>query len=76
MFKCHVCGSTESHSKVVTDIFMVDEKPVLVENIPAQVCSHCGEEVFSSETAERVRQLVRSSNKAVKSIKMDVFDYV
>jgi len=76
MFKCHVCGSTESREELVKDVFIVDGKPVLVENIPAQVCSHCGEEVFSRETTEKVRLLVRGTVKPAKSIKMDVFDYV
>lgn len=76
MFKCHICGSTESHDKLVTDVFMIDGKPVLVENIPVQVCAHCGEEVYSRETTEKIRVLVRGSTKPAKSIKMDVFDYV
>jgi len=50
MFKCHVCGSTESRTELVSEVFQIDGKPVLVENIPAQVCARCGEEVFSKET--------------------------
>jgi hypothetical protein len=50
MFKCHVCGSSESHPEYVNEIFEIGNKFYLVENIPAIVCSRCGEEIFSSET--------------------------
>jgi YgiT-type zinc finger domain-containing protein len=75
MFRCHVCGSTEAVEKVVSEIFQIDEKPVLVENIPAQVCVRCGEEVFSRETTEKVRLLVHGNTKPIKSVKMDVFAF-
>lgn len=75
MFKCHVCGSTESHEGLVSEIFQLDGKPVLVENIPAQVCLRCGEEIFSRETTEKVRQIVHGKKKPIKSVQMDVFAY-
>ncbi len=75
MFKCHVCGSTRANETLVTEVFQIDGKPVLVENIPAQVCERCGEEIFSSETTEKVRLLVHGTVKPIKSVKMDVFAY-
>ncbi|MFZ5908786.1 MAG: YgiT-type zinc finger protein [Chloroflexota bacterium] len=75
MFKCHVCGSTESRADLVSEIFRIDGKPVLVENIPAQVCVRCGEEVFSRETTEKVRLLVHENKRPIKSVQMDVFAY-
>ena len=76
MFKCHICGSTRARNELVSEVFQVEGKPVLVENIPAQVCERCGEEIFSSETTEKVRLLVHGSVKPVKSVKMDVFAYL
>ena len=75
MFKCHVCGSTNAHEELVSEIFQIDGKPVLVENIPAQVCERCGEEIFNKETVEKVRLLVHSRAKPIKSVQMDVFAY-
>jgi YgiT-type zinc finger domain-containing protein len=75
MFKCHVCGSTESHEEFVSEVFQIDGKPVLVEHVPAQVCARCGEEVFSRETAENVRLIVHGNKKPIKSVQMDVFSY-
>jgi len=75
MFKCHVCGSTESHTELVSEVFQIDGKPVLMENIPAQVCVRCGEEIFSRETTEKVRLIVHGRKKPIKSVQMDVFAY-
>jgi YgiT-type zinc finger domain-containing protein len=75
MFKCHVCGSTNAREELVSEVFQINGKPVLVEKIPAQVCSRCGEEVFSKETMEKVRLLVHGRAKPIKSLQMDVFAY-
>ncbi|ACK71618.1 conserved hypothetical protein [Gloeothece citriformis PCC 7424] len=39
MNKCYVCGSSCFHEKLVNEIFEINGKYVLVENIPAKVCS-------------------------------------
>lgn len=75
MFRCHVCGKTEERQGLVNEVFDIDGKPVRVENIPATVCMNCGETVFSRETTERVRQIVHSEAKPVKSVQMDVFAF-
>jgi YgiT-type zinc finger domain-containing protein len=75
MFKCHTCGSTEGRQELVKEVFQLEGEFVLVENIPATVCVRCGEAIFSRETAERVRLLVRSRRKPLKSVQMDVFAY-
>lgn len=75
MFKCHVCGSSESHTEYVSEVFEIDSKFHLVENIPAIVCSRCGEEVFSSETSEAIRVMLHGESKPVKSVVLDVFTF-
>ena len=75
MFRCHVCGKTESRQEVVSELFDIDGKPVRVEEIPATVCLHCGEPVFDRTTTERVRRMVHGEGTPIKSIQMDVFAY-
>ena len=75
MFRCHVCGKTESRQELVSEVFEIDGRPVQVEQVPAMVCLHCGELVFSRETAERVRRMVHGEATPIKSIQMDVFAY-
>lgn len=75
MFKCHVCSSEESHREYVSEIFQIEGKFYLVENIPATVCSRCGEEIFDRETTEKIRVMLHSDVEPVKSISVDVFSY-
>ncbi|MEA5419291.1 type II toxin-antitoxin system MqsA family antitoxin [Spirulina sp. CCNP1310] len=75
MFKCHVCGSEEAHSESISEVLNIQGKFYLVENIPAMVCSRCGEEVFSRETTERVRVMLNQETAHVRSIPLEVFSY-
>lgn len=65
MSRCHVCGSIETKEEYTNEIFQIDNKPVLVEHIPATVCVRCGEETFSRETTERIRRMVQGEAKPV-----------
>jgi YgiT-type zinc finger domain-containing protein len=75
MFQCHVCGFDEAREELVNEIFMIDGKPILVEQIPALVCARCGEAVFSRETTENVRRMVHGNARPNKSVRVDVFAY-
>jgi YgiT-type zinc finger domain-containing protein len=75
MFKCHVCHSEESRIEYVSEIFQIEGKFYLVENIPATVCSRCGEEIFSRETTEHIREMLQGKTEPIKSISVDVFSY-
>lgn len=56
-----------------TEVVMIDGRRVLVEHIPAQVCPRCGEATFSSETTEKIRQLVRGAGQPIKTVPLKVF---
>ncbi len=75
MFECNVCGSKEAVRKPVSQVFDVDGKPVLVENIPALVCARCGEATVDLEVGEKIRMMIHGESKPVRSIAVDVFDY-
>jgi HTH-type transcriptional regulator/antitoxin MqsA len=75
MFRCHVCGSDEAREELVSEVFQIGDKPVLVENIPASVCTHCGEPTFSRETMEKVRRMVHGDTPPVRSVCIDVFAF-
>jgi HTH-type transcriptional regulator / antitoxin MqsA len=75
MFKCDVCGSEESHTEYVSEIFNINGAFHLVEHVPATVCDRCGEEVFSRETTERIRVMLHEENKPIRSVSLDVFSY-
>jgi len=75
MFKCLVCGNTSAKSDFVNEVFTVEERRVLVERIPAQVCERCGEATFSRETTEKIRRLVHGAGQPVRTVPLEVFAF-
>ena len=75
MFRCHVCGATESRTEDVSEVFVVDGRRILVEHIPAQVCVHCGEATFGRETTEKVRRMVHGGAEPVGVVRLEVFEF-
>ena len=73
MFNCHVCGHNAAKTELVSEVFNVGGRRVLVEKIPALVCAHCGEAAFSRETTEHIRRMVHGTGHPVKTVPMDVF---
>ena len=75
MFRCHVCGKSEAREERVHEVFEIEGRPIRVENVPATVCTHCGEPIFSRDTTEKVRQMVHGQAKPLRSLQMDVFAF-
>jgi YgiT-type zinc finger domain-containing protein len=61
--------------ELVNEVFLIDGNLILVENIPANICIHCGEATFSRETTEKIRRMVHGEAEPTKSIQVDVFAY-
>ena len=72
-FKCHVCGGEAARSELVSELFQVEGRRVLVERIPAEVCQRYGEPTFSRETTERIRRLVHGAGRPVRTERLEVF---
>ncbi len=68
MFRCQVCGAPEARSEVVSEAFLIDGLPVLVEGIPTIVCVHCSDTTFSRATTERIRRMVHGETQPVRSV--------
>ena len=74
MFECRVCRNKWFTTELVNEVFMVEGRRVLVERIPAKVCSRCGEAIFSRETVEKIRRLVHEEPHPTSTVSMDVFE--
>ena len=59
----------------VDEVFRVAGEYVLVERIPAEVCSRCGEKSFSLQTVELVRQAVNGGAVPARLMAMRVFQF-
>jgi YgiT-type zinc finger domain-containing protein len=63
------------HTELTDEVFEIDGRRVLVENIPARICTHCGEPTFSRETTEKVRRMVHGEAQPVGVVTMEVFAF-
>ena len=75
MFRCHVCGATKARNEFMSEIFQIDGRHILVEQIPALVCERCGVATFSRDTTEKIRRMLHGEGKPRKSVKVDVFEF-
>lgn len=71
---CDVCRAavTEGKTKLTVEL---DDKLVVVENVPAKVCGQCGERLFSPDTVEKLQKTVWEQNDPVRIIETPVFDF-
>jgi len=60
---------------LVNEVFVINEKYVLVEGIPASICRRCGEATCSRETTERIRRMVHGEAQPARAVAMEVFAY-
>ena len=76
MSACAVCGCPDSRAEFVSDIFQVGDEYALVDRIPANVCTRCGEQSFSRETTEKVRRMLHEKSGATRSVTVNVYEFV
>ena len=50
------CAVRRKRQALVDEVFMINEKYVLVEGIPSSICARCGEATFSKVTGEETSE--------------------
>ncbi len=75
MFTCQACGGTDSEMELVEEVFRVKGKFLLVEEIPAEVCSACGDPTYSRETTDKIERMVNGGAQPIRSIKVPVYRF-
>ncbi len=53
----------------------MEGKFFIIENVPARVCEETGEQFFSPETVERLRQTIMGQEKPKKTIETPVYEF-
>jgi YgiT-type zinc finger domain-containing protein len=59
----------------VTYTLGVDDRFVIIENVPARVCLETGERFFSPETVEQLQQTIWGQRKPRRIIQTPVFEF-
>lgn len=71
--RCVFCGG-KVENKTVNFVYEND-KYLVVENVPAEVCTKCGEKTYSPEVTDELLKFSKEKFKPVKTIKVPVFDF-
>ena len=61
--------------KRVTYTLEVDDRIIIVENVPARVCLETGEQYFSPETVEHLQQMIWEERTPNRVIEVPVFEF-
>ncbi len=72
--KCVFCGGKVEKRKV-TFSYEEDDKYLFVENVPAEVCTKCGEKTYSPDVTDNLLRFARDEFKPAKTIAVPVFDF-
>lgn len=67
--QCPVCGGTKRRG---TTTFTVDYKSgiLVVRNVPAEICSQCGEEWIGDEVAAKLETVAETARKEKKQVEV------
>lgn len=57
--KCPLCGG-EMQDGLTTVPFFIGEKIVVVKDVPAEICSNCGEPYMKSSVVSKIEKLLDS----------------
>lgn len=63
-FDCHFCGGKVTAQQVNVMRHWKD-RYILIENVPAHVCTQCGERYYDAIIAEAMDQIMRASESEV-----------
>ena len=74
MYNCNICNSTSYSNETVKKFYEIDGEIIVVDNIPAKVCSNCKKENFTKETLKHIQELIFGEPKEMIQAKR--YDYV
>ena len=55
--KCPLCGGEMKSGKTAASFF-IDEKIIIIKDVPAEVCADCGEAFTKSSVAGRIEDIL------------------
>jgi YgiT-type zinc finger domain-containing protein len=69
--ECHVCGE-RIEEKYVKQAFWIKGKLIVIERIPAVVCSQCGEKVVKADIGQSIVALLGNVKRQRRARRMTV----
>lgn len=71
--ECPVCRNAMV-SKPIRHVQTWKDRVVVFENVPAEVCSRCGEVLFSGPVVDRLNRVLWSMSPATRTMEVPVYD--
>lgn len=73
--QCPFCKG-DTCEQLIRYVQQYDSRVVVVENVPADVCSQCGEQLIKADVAEKIQQIVwGQAGSAPRAMEVDSYDF-
>lgn len=73
--KCEVCTIGNRSRQLIRYNLAIDDRLVVVENVPAVVCDNCGEISIQPEAAARLQKTIWERKTPVRMIEAAVYEF-
>ncbi len=71
--KCVICKNGETAKGVTTLTLANENATFVVRNVPAEVCSNCGEAYVDQQVTHQILETARSASNS--GVKVDIREY-
>jgi YgiT-type zinc finger domain-containing protein len=72
--RCSVCGGRYENRMVTVDLYNPQNQLIVVNNVPAEVCIQCDDELFTPETTRQLLELSKRPPVPAKTLRVPVYD--
>lgn len=72
--RCVFCGG-KVVSKKVTFVYEHEEQLFVIRDVPAEVCTTCGERTYAPEIADEIMKFAKQRFQPIKRVEVPVFSY-
>ncbi len=73
--KCVFCGG-KLKKENVTFTYDDEDKYLFVEDVPAEVCTSCGEKTYSPSVIDDLLKFARNEFQPARTIEVPIFNFV
>lgn len=71
---CYFCKGKVVQQPTSVDFWWGDDLKI-IENVPAGICTQCGEKYFDSQVYKQMERLTKGSGSAMRRLSVDVVRY-
>jgi len=72
--QCPVCGGQLRKDKIREEVW-IEDKLLVIDNLPAKVCLNCGESIMDYNTMEKIEKIIEKfKHKEITSIKFTAYE--